>query len=53
MVQTPEKWHSLSTQEALAKLDSGANGLTLQEAEMRLGVYGPNELKKTEREIAS
>jgi P-type Ca2+ transporter type 2C len=39
-------WHSLSAKEALDRLDSNVNGLTLQEAKKRLTLYGPNQLKK-------
>jgi P-type Ca2+ transporter type 2C len=46
MEQTSEIWHSLSTNEAIHLLDSNLEGLTSQEAQKRLAVYGPNELKK-------
>lgn len=42
-----EGWHSLKTDEALAKLESSlTNGLTSQEVQKRLSEFGPNELKK-------
>ena len=41
-----EIWHSLSIKEVLDRLDSNVNGLTLQEAQKRLALYGSNELKK-------
>ncbi|MCJ7793882.1 cation-transporting P-type ATPase, partial [Candidatus Bathyarchaeota archaeon] len=49
MGQTSKNWHSLSTDEALRKLDSNADGLTVEEAQNRLSIYGPNELKKEKR----
>ncbi len=42
-----KSWHSLKTDEALAKLESSpTNGLTSQEVQKRLSEFGPNELKK-------
>lgn len=39
-------WHSQSPGEVLAQLVSTANGLTSQEAALRLAANGPNELKE-------
>jgi Ca2+-transporting ATPase len=46
---TDTAWHSLSGVDALAKLESRANGLTQAEAQQRLAQVGPNELKATDR----
>ncbi len=46
MAQSQKNWYSLSREEALGKLESDAAGLSIQEAQRRLAVYGPNELKK-------
>ena len=46
MGQSQKNWHSLSREEALSKLESDTAGLSIQEAQKRLAVYGPNELKK-------
>ncbi|MBM3156204.1 MAG: HAD-IC family P-type ATPase [Chloroflexi bacterium] len=40
------KWHNLSTEEALGKLNSSRSGLSEGEAQERLQRYGPNELKE-------
>ncbi len=37
-------WHALPADEVLARLDSGAGGLTPAEADRRLARYGPNSL---------
>ncbi|MDP2274932.1 MAG: cation-translocating P-type ATPase [Archangium sp.] len=42
-------WHTLSTGDALAKLNSNDKGLTDAEAARRLAEVGPNELRATER----
>ena len=44
-----KNWHSLTATEALKELDSSPDGLVIQEAQNRLLVYGPNELKKEKR----
>jgi P-type Ca2+ transporter type 2C len=46
MGQSQKNWHSLSQEEALSKLGSDTAGLSVQEAQKRFTVYGPNELKK-------
>jgi Ca2+-transporting ATPase len=46
MGQTSKKFHSLNIHEALKSLESTASGLASIEAQKRLAVYGPNELKK-------
>lgn len=40
------KWHNLSTEEALGKLNSSRSGLSEGEAKERLQRYGPNELRE-------
>lgn len=48
--QSESLWHSLSTAEALAKLNSHRyEGLTSQEAAARLARFGPNELLEAPR----
>jgi Ca2+-transporting ATPase len=48
------RWHLLSPDEALEHLGSSRNGLSVAEAERRLGLYGPNRLKEEARKgIAS
>ena len=42
-------WHSLSTEETLARLRSAATGLSTAEAATRLASNGPNELKEAKR----
>ena len=49
MGQTSKSWHSQSIDEAIRKLDSNADGLTVKEAQKRLSIYGPNELKKEKK----
>lgn len=44
-----EAWHSLSAEDALAKLGSAAAGLSATEAAKRLAADGPNELKEGKR----
>ncbi|CAM3409334.1 cation-translocating P-type ATPase [Halomonas lysinitropha] len=44
----PTDWHALSTKEALARLESRAEGLERPEAERRLAEHGPNQLKQAE-----
>lgn len=41
-----EKWHSVSGESALRKLDSTPKGLSDKEAKERLKKYGPNELER-------
>jgi len=43
-MDTKTPWHTLSTDEVLAKLQSSLDGLTNEEAARRLAEYGPNEL---------
>ncbi len=48
--QTPSKaWHSQSSEEALAQLNSAATGLSAQESAKRLAADGPNELIEGKR----
>lgn len=39
-------WHTLSTEAAIAKLESRVEGLSLAEVEQRRQKYGPNELQE-------
>ena len=41
-----KNWHALKPEEALEELKVTVKGLTLEEAQKRLGTYGLNELKK-------
>ncbi len=45
--QTP--WHALEVEEVLRDLDVHENGLTTEEASLRLQRYGPNQLQETPR----
>ncbi len=40
----PPLWHALDSEQALARLQSGAGGLSRSEAERRLAEHGPNRL---------
>ncbi|NTW12354.1 MAG: cation-translocating P-type ATPase, partial [Anaerolineales bacterium] len=42
-------WHTRSTDQAFAQLDSGESGLSQKEAEARLAKYGPNEIQAAHR----
>lgn len=44
-----EKWHNLSAEEALKKLESSRPGLSAGEAQKRLNQYGLNELREKTR----
>ena len=44
-----EKWHNLSSDEALQRLTSRRSGLTEVEAKERLARFGPNELKSAKK----
>ncbi len=48
----PPPWHSVTVDEAIARLDAGWQGLSGDEAARRLGVHGPNELQSLGREPA-
>lgn len=48
-MDTKTPWHILSTDEALAKLQSSLDGLTNEEAARRLAECGPNETKTVPR----
>ena len=41
-----EPWHALPVTDALERLNSSAEGLSPEEAERRLGEYGPNQLEE-------
>jgi len=43
------KWHALAVNEVLEILKSNPLGLSVEEAEKRLEIYGPNELKKEKK----
>ena len=44
-----DNWHTLGVEEALRRLGSSLEGLTEEEAERRLRVYGPNTVKARRR----
>jgi Ca2+-transporting ATPase len=44
-----EAWHNQPAEEVLEKMDSTADGLSVQEAEKRVDADGPNELKEGKR----
>ena len=44
-----ERWHNLSSDEALQALDSTRSGLRETEAKARLSQYGPNELERRKK----
>ncbi len=46
------KWHRLSVKEALSELKSAAQGISDEEARLRLAAYGPNELVAWKRRTA-
>ncbi len=46
MGSSQKNWFSLSREETLSKLESSSAGLSDQEAQRRLAIYGINELKK-------
>jgi Ca2+-transporting ATPase len=43
--QAGTRWHSLTVEESLERLESGPRGLTSDEAAQRLEKFGPNELQ--------
>jgi len=43
------RWHNLSTEEVLSRLESTRRGLSQEQAAARLSQYGPNELKEKGR----
>lgn len=47
--QSPKPWHTIAVSEVLERMDSGARGLTVEEAARRLVEYGPNELQAAGR----
>src|SRR6056297_3353747 len=47
--QTDWQWHSLDVDEVLAKLKSSQEGLSAEEARLRLDRYGPNRLSQVKR----
>ncbi len=44
-----ERWHTLTVEETLARLETQASGLTPTETARRLAEYGPNELQAAHR----
>ena len=42
-----EDWHCIEVDEALRHLNVSANGLTMSEAQRRLGEHGPNAIPET------
>jgi len=49
---TPTHWHCLASDDVLNKVSSSADGLTQQEAEKRLQLFGPNRLKPAQKKSA-
>ena len=45
----PVDWHALPVEDVMARLGTGPNGLSQEEAERRLEQYGPNELREEEK----
>ena len=43
------KWHTTEIDDALKSLESGRQGITDEEAERRLQIYGPNELVEEQK----
>lgn len=52
ILKTNNNWHSLSTSEVMAKLKTGKNGLSGEEAQKRLKKFGPNELPREKKTTA-
>ena len=48
-ISRKHQWHSLKTEEVLHHLEVQDKGLSTAEAEKRLELYGPNQLKETPR----
>jgi Ca2+-transporting ATPase len=44
-----DKWHALSADQVLQKLDSSSRGLSTEEAAIRYKTFGPNELEEGEK----
>ncbi|MBU2610846.1 MAG: ATPase, partial [Chloroflexi bacterium] len=44
-----ERWHTLTVEETLARLETQASGLTPTETARRQAEYGPNELQAAHR----
>ncbi len=44
-----QNWHGMKAREVLKKLGSSSQGLACEEAEIRLGTFGPNELTAKKR----
>jgi magnesium-transporting ATPase (P-type) len=45
--KTGEPWHAMAADEVLARIEASTDGLTQEEAQRRLGEYGPNRLPET------
>jgi len=48
-MSTERIWHNLSVNEVIESLSSSVQGLSKEEAERRLGQFGPNELAEKEK----
>ncbi len=48
-LQTETRWHALSIEESLARLQTGPEGLSPSEVQERLERYGPNRLREAPR----
>jgi len=49
MIRVQESWHTKTTEEVFALLESSKDGLSSREAERRLQEFGPNQLKETQK----
>ena len=47
--ESPRRWHTLTVDQTVEKLQSSARGLTVAEAARRLNEFGPNELQAAGR----
>ena len=45
----PVNWHALKVEEVMARLGTGPDGLSREEARRRLEQYGPNELREEKK----
>ena len=46
------RWHQKEVNEAVEDIGSSLHGLSLEEAQKRLGQYGPNELKEKKKKTS-
>ncbi len=54
MDQTSGRWHAIPAEQALKSLSSDAvNGLSSEEAQRRIGIYGPNSVRQEKKTSAA